>query len=101
MLLILLRSPIVSISSLVESLSWRASCSVLSPEWPRSGQALPRYYRIYGRRRCFRAVDFMLDESPKLIAIDEKTDHHVVHMLCLGKADCPAYQPLDPRAPVN
>jgi hypothetical protein len=48
--------------------------------------------------RCFRTVDSMLDESPKLIAIDEETNHQVVHMLCLGKADCPAYQPLDPRA---
>ena len=43
----------------------------------------------------------MLDESPKLIAIDEKTNHQVVHTLCLGKADCPAYQPLDTRAQVD
>ena len=53
------------------------------------------------RRRCFRPVDSMLDGAPKLIAIDEKTNHHVVHMLCLGKADGPAYQPLDPCAQVD
>ena len=43
----------------------------------------------------------MSDGSPKLIAIDEETNHQVVHALCLGKADRPAYQPLDPRAQVN
>ena len=40
----------------------------------------------------------MSDGSPKLIAIDEEPNHHVVHALCLGKADRPAYQPLDPGA---
>jgi hypothetical protein len=43
----------------------------------------------------------MLDGSPKLIAIDEQPNHQVVHMLCLRKADRPAYQPLDPRAQVD
>jgi len=38
----------------------------------------------------------MSDGSPKLIAIDEETNHHVVHARGLGKADRPAYQPLDP-----
>jgi len=40
----------------------------------------------------------MSDGSPKLIAIDEEPNHHVVHALGLGKADRPADQPLDPRA---
>jgi hypothetical protein len=43
----------------------------------------------------------MLDGSPKLIAIDEQPNHQVVHGRRLGKADCPAYQPLDPRAQVD
>src|SRR5262245_53281129 len=30
--------------------------------------------RAFERGRCFRAVDSMLDESPKLIAIDEETN---------------------------
>src|SRR5215470_8837111 len=51
--------------------------------------------------RCFRAVDAMLDESPKLIAIDEQPNHQVVHMLCLRKTDRPTDQPLDPRAQVD
>jgi hypothetical protein len=38
----------------------------------------------------------MLEGSPKLIASDEQPNHHVVHMLCLRKADRPADQPLDP-----
>jgi hypothetical protein len=43
----------------------------------------------------------MLDGSPKLIAIDEQPNHQIVHMLCLRKADRPAYQPLDPCAQVD
>ncbi len=48
--------------------------------------------------RCFRAVDSVSDGYPKLIAIDKETDHPIVHTFCLGKADRPADQPLDPRA---
>src|SRR5712691_2644387 len=35
--------------------------------------------------RCFRPVDSMLDGAPKLISIDEKTNHQVVHIptVCL------------------
>src|SRR5262245_46819587 len=51
--------------------------------------------------RCFRAVDAVLDGSPKFIAIDEQPNHQVVHMLCLRKTDRPAYQPLDARAQVD
>ena len=43
----------------------------------------------------------MSDGSPKLIAIDEETNHQAVHALCLGKAERPAYQSLDPRAQVD
>jgi hypothetical protein len=63
-----------------------------------SYRALTGYVHEFVNRRCFRTVDSMLDELPKLIAIDEETNHQIVHMLCFGKADCPAYQPLDPRA---
>src|SRR5215471_15923668 len=52
-------------------------------------------------KRCFRAVDSMSDGSPKLIVIDEQPNHQVVHMLCLRKANRPAYQPLDPGAQVD
>jgi hypothetical protein len=40
----------------------------------------------------------MSDGSPKLIAINEQPNHHVVHALCLRKTDRPAYPPLAPRA---
>src|SRR5215510_15041106 len=60
-----------------------------------------RRIRSFTIRRCFRAVDSMLDKSPKLIAIAEESKHQVVHMLCLGKTDRPADQPLDARAQVD
>jgi hypothetical protein len=43
----------------------------------------------------------MSDGSPKLMAIDEEPNHEVVHALCLGKTDRPAYQALDPRAQID
>ena len=36
--------------------------------------------------RCFRAVDAMSDEEPKLIAIDEEANHQIVHGDRFGKA---------------
>jgi hypothetical protein len=41
------------------------------------------------------------DGHSKLISIDKETNHQVVHAFRLGKADRPAYQPLDPRAQVD
>ena len=43
----------------------------------------------------------MLEESPKLIAIDEETDHYIVHGGRLGKANRAAYEPLDPGPQIN
>ena len=38
----------------------------------------------------------MSDGSPKRIAMDEPPNHQGVHVFRLGKAERPAYQPLDP-----
>ena len=52
-------------------------------------------------RRCFRAVDSMSDESPKLIAIDEETDHQIVHRRRFGKTNRATYKPFDPRPQID
>jgi hypothetical protein len=52
-------------------------------------------------RRCSKGVDPVLDCDTKLIPIDKEPNHQVVHTFRLGKADCPAYQPLDPGAQVD
>ncbi len=46
-------------------------------------------------RRCFKSVDPALDCHPKFVAIDEKTDHQIVHALGLGKANCATHQALN------
>jgi hypothetical protein len=38
----------------------------------------------------------MSDEEPKLIAIDEETDHEIVHGRRFGKTDGATHEPLDP-----
>ena len=53
------------------------------------------------KRRCFRAVDRILDELPELIPIDKQYDDQIVHTFSLRKADRPAYQPLDPRPQID
>src|SRR5262245_60713898 len=53
------------------------------------------------KRRCFRAVDFMLDGYPKLIPINKQSNDQIVHGFRFGETDRPAYQPLDPRAQVD
>jgi hypothetical protein len=37
-------------------------------------------------RRCFRAVDSILDEEPKFIVIDEEADHQIGLGWRFGKA---------------
>jgi hypothetical protein len=37
-------------------------------------------------RRCFRAVDSILDEKPKFIVIDEEADHQIGLGWRFGKA---------------
>ena len=51
--------------------------------------------------RCFRSVDFISKAPPKLIAIDEETDHKVVHACRFGKANGAAHEPLDPGPQVD
>src|SRR5499427_698879 len=50
---------------------------------------------------CFRAVDSMSDEEPKLIAIDEEANHQIVHGDRFGKANGTAHQPFDPGPHVD
>jgi hypothetical protein len=46
-------------------------------------------------------VDFISDEEPKLIAIDEETDHEIVHRRRFGKANGAPHEPLDPGAQID
>ncbi len=43
----------------------------------------------------------MSEESPKLIAIDEETNHQIVHGCRLGKANRATYEPLDPSPEID
>jgi hypothetical protein len=43
----------------------------------------------------------MSEGSPKLIAIDEETDHQIVHGCRFGKANRAAYEPLDPSPQIG
>ncbi len=43
----------------------------------------------------------MSERSPKFVAIDEETDHEIVHGCRLGKANRAAYEPLDPSPQIN
>jgi len=43
----------------------------------------------------------MSEESPKLIAIDEKANHQIMHGGRFGKANRTAYEPLDPGSQIN
>ena len=43
----------------------------------------------------------MSEGSPKLIAIDEETDHQIMHGCRLGKANRAAYKPLDPSPQID
>jgi hypothetical protein len=51
--------------------------------------------------RCFRSVDPSSEESSELIAIDEETDHQIVHRRRFGKTNGVAHKPLDPRPQVD
>ena len=50
------------------------------------------------RGRCFRAVDCMSDEEPQCIAMDEQTDHKIVHAFRLCTAHGTMYETLDAGA---
>src|SRR5262249_2077304 len=49
-------------------------------------------------RRCFTAVDPVLDGYPKLVAIAEEANHQIVHGRRFSKANRTAHEPLDPRS---
>jgi hypothetical protein len=55
----------------------------------------------FDTRRCFRAVDFISDEEPKFIAIDEQTDHEIVHAFRLRKANRATDEPFDPGPEID
>src|SRR4029434_1165173 len=52
-------------------------------------------------RRCFKAVDSMSDEEPKLIAIDEEANHQIVHSDRFGKANGATYKPFNPGPQID
>jgi hypothetical protein len=49
--------------------------------------------RIPGR--CFRSVDSSSDGYPKLIPVDEKPEHQIVHRRGFGKANGATHEPLE------
>ena len=51
--------------------------------------------------RCFKPVDSVLEQHPKLIAVDEQFNHQIVHPFGLGETNRPTHQPLDPRPQVD
>ena len=51
--------------------------------------------------RCFRAVDSISEETSKLIAIDEETNHQIVHRCRFGKTNRAADKSLDPRPQID
>ena len=51
--------------------------------------------------RCFKAVDLISDEESKLIAIDEETDHEIVHGCRFRKANRAAHEPLAPGPQID
>ena len=51
--------------------------------------------------RCRKGVDPISYGSSKFIAIDEQPNDHIVHVLCLGKADGTAHQPFDPGPEID
>ena len=51
--------------------------------------------------RCRKGVDHGSDEPPKLVPIDEQSNHEIVHALRLGKTNRATHQPFDPRAQVD
>jgi hypothetical protein len=50
---------------------------------------------------CFRGVDFLLEGPPEFIAIDEKTNHQIMHLVCFGETNRATHPSLDPRPQVN
>src|SRR5215510_10084327 len=68
----------------------------------RSGVAITYSSRLSCKnRRCFRAVDPLSDRSSKLIAIDEETNHQIMHGRRFGKANRATHETLDPGPQID
>jgi hypothetical protein len=91
-------------------LHWTVPASLLG--FPRSGLGCgpcpeahlaraPSLSSYFDAGRCFSAVDAITEESPTRLAMDERPNHQSVHALSLRTTARPAYQPLEPRAPVK
>ena len=69
---------------------------------PRNGHATCSLWRCPScLRRCFKAVDSISDEEPKLIAIDEEANHQIVHGDRFGKANGATYKPFNPGPQID
>ena len=55
----------------------------------------------FRRRRCRKGVDHGSDEPPKLVPIDEQSNHEIVHALGLGEAQRAAYESFDPGPEID
>jgi hypothetical protein len=51
--------------------------------------------------RCSKGVDPVLDSDSTFIAIDEESDHHIVHSRRFRKANHATHKTLDPRLQVG
>jgi hypothetical protein len=51
--------------------------------------------------RCLKRVDLVSKEPAKFIAVDEQSNHQIVHPFALGKADRTTYQALDSRPQID
>jgi len=47
--------------------------------------------------RCCKGVDALSDKPSEFVAINEESNHELVHALRLGEAQRTADKPLDPR----
>jgi hypothetical protein len=59
-------------------------------------QFVKPYVKSNKHGRCSRAVDFISDGSPKLVAIDEEAHDQIVHRRRFRKANCATHKTLDP-----
>jgi hypothetical protein len=51
--------------------------------------------------RCFRSVDPSSDGYSKFVAVDEETQHEIMHRGRFGKTDRTTHEPLDPRPQID
>jgi hypothetical protein len=77
------------------------SSSTRPCRWGTAGDVAHRYQvghkRVYEciRRRCLTGVDSRSKGLSKFVSIDEESNHEIGHVLCLGEANCAAYETLD------